>query len=67
MAEKEKRFIKVHTESGGFSGPSTAILVDKKTGVNYLFAASGYAGGLTVLLNRDGTPVITPVPSDYKE
>ena len=67
MAEKEKRFIKVHAEGGGFSGPSTTILVDKKTGVNYLFAQSGYGGGLTVLLNRDGTPVITPVPSSYEE
>ena len=68
MAEKkEKRFIKVYTEGGGFSGPSTAILVDKKTGVNYLFAQAGYGAGLTVLLNRDGTPVVTPVPSSYEE
>ena len=45
MAEKkEKRFIKVYTEGGGFSGPSTAVLVDKKTGVNYLFAQAGYGG-----------------------
>jgi hypothetical protein len=35
--------------------------------VNYLFSASGYAGGLTPLLNRDGTPVITPVPLPYEE
>ena len=41
---------------------SVQILVDKETGVNYLFTTSGYAGGLTVLLNRDGTPVITPIP-----
>ena len=38
------------------------IWVDKETGVNYLFQANGYAGGLTPLLNRDGTPVITTVP-----
>ena len=38
------------------------IIVDKLTGVNYLFVQSGYAGGLTVLLNRDGTPVISPLP-----
>ena len=37
------------------------ILVDKQTGVNYLFVASGYAGGLTPLLDRDGKPVISPV------
>lgn len=37
------------------------IWVDKETGVNYLFCASGSAGGLTPLLNRDGTPVISPI------
>ena len=42
-------------------------MVDKRTGVNYLFVQSGYAGGLTVLLNRDGTPVVTPIPYTYEE
>ena len=37
------------------------ILVDKETGVNYLFRASGYAGGLTPLLDREGKPVVSPV------
>lgn len=60
MAKKEERFIKVHSENLG----SEMIFVDKVTGVNYLFVSSGYAGGLTVLLNRDGTPVVTPVPRD---
>ncbi len=63
----KKRFIKVYTQGGGFSGPSTCILVDKETGVNYLYASSGYGGGLTVLLNKDGTPVVTPVPNKYDE
>ena len=40
---------------------SMEIWVDKKTGVNYLFHHSGHAGGLTVLLDKDGKPVITPV------
>ena len=63
MAKKEERFIKVHSENLG----SEVILVDKQTGVNYLFVQSGYAGGLTPLLNRDGTPVITPIPSQYQD
>ena len=63
MPKKEERFIKIHAENLG----SEVILVDKKTGVNYLFVQSGYAGGLTPLLNRDGTPVITPVPNHYDE
>ena len=54
---KEKRFIKTYSQGAG----STVILVDKETGVNYLFHASGYAGGLTVLLDRDGKPIITPI------
>ena len=45
----------------------TEIWVDKQTGVNYLFHASGYSGGMTPLLNRDGTPVVTPVPVKYEE
>ena len=58
MAKKDKRFVEVYSEDG-FA--STKILVDKQTGVNYLFHASGYAGGLTPLLKADGTPVITSV------
>lgn len=59
MSKKEERFVNIYSQ-GTLS--SVQILVDKETGVNYLFTTSGYAGGLTVLLNRDGTPVITPIP-----
>ena len=61
MAKKEERFVQVYSENFG----SQVILVDKVTGVNYLFVQSGYAGGLTPLLNRDGTPVVTTIPPDY--
>lgn len=54
---KEKRFEKIYSQDLG----SVSILVDKETGINYLFCQSGYAGGLTPLLDRDGKPVITPV------
>ena len=60
----EKRFVKIY-DDGAFG--SNEIWVDKETGVNYLFHASGYAGGLTPLLNRDGTPVITIVVNKYDE
>ena len=56
---KEQRFVKVY-DDGAFG--SNEIWVDTQTGVNYLYHSSGYGGGLTVLLNRDGTPVVTPVP-----
>jgi len=62
MAKKEERFIRIHSENFD----SELILVDKKTGVNYLFVSRGYAGGLTPLLNPDGTPVVTPV-SQYRD
>ena len=37
------------------------IWVDRETGVNYVFHASGYAGGMTPLLDRDGKTVVSPV------
>ena len=53
----EKRFEKVYSQSMG----SMEIWVDKETGVNYVYHNSGYSGGMTVLLDKDGKPVITPV------
>ena len=67
MKDKENRFVKVYSQSGGFSGNHMSIYVDRQTGVNYLFSSSGYAGGMTPLLNRDGTPVITAIPRDDEE
>jgi len=55
--KKSDRFEKVYSQ-GKLSG--VEILVDKETGVNYLFAFSGYAGGLTVLLDSSGKPVVSP-------
>ena len=43
---------------------TVSVIVDRKTGVNYIFAKSGYAGGLTVLLDKDGKPVVTDVKDD---
>ena len=56
MANKEKRFENVYKQG---AAPSIQILVDKETGVNYLYVQSGYSGGLTVLLDENGKPVIT--------
>ncbi len=53
----EKRFERVYSQDMR----STEIWVDKETGVNYLYHQSGYGGGLTVLLDKDGKPVITDV------
>lgn len=59
MAKKDKRFI-IKKESGSYP-LTTYVLVDKKTGVNYLYAAGGYSGGLTVLVDALGNPIVTPV------
>ena len=59
MEKDKKRFVRIYTQ-GALS--TTEIWVDTQTGVNYLFQASGYAGGLTPLLDRDGKPIISPLP-----
>lgn len=53
-----KRFVKTYSQ-----GQLTVmeIWVDRETGVNYIYHAAGYSGGLTVLLDREGKPVITPI------
>ncbi len=53
---KEERFEKIYSQ-GALT--TTEIWVDKETGVNYLYHAGGYSGGLTPLLDRDGKPVIS--------
>ena len=54
----EKRFEKVYSQG---AIDVMEIWVDKETGVNYLYHFSGYTGGLTPLLDRDGKPVISTV------
>ena len=49
---------------GSFEGEDDEIWIDKETGVNYLYHSSGYAGGLTVLLDKDGKPVVTPIEEE---
>ena len=55
----DNRFEKVYSQST-LSG-ATQIWVDKETGVNYIYHSSGYGGGLTPLLDREGKPVVTPI------
>lgn len=64
MAQKEDRFIKTVVDNGGFSDNYMAIYVDRKTGVNYLFTQNGYAGGMCVLVDREGKPIVTTVTEE---
>ncbi|MBR6716911.1 MAG: xylan 1,4-beta-xylosidase [Oscillospiraceae bacterium] len=58
---KNPRFVEIYSQK--MSG-RIKVLVDMATGVNYMFCAedNGFtsASGLTVMLNADGTPVVTP-------
>ena len=66
MARQEDRFIKTYSQGGAFK-TAIQIWVDKQTGVNYIYAPSGYGVAMTPLLNRDGTPVVTPIANQYQE
>lgn len=55
---KNDRFEKIYSQG---TMNVMEIWVDRETGVNYVFHASGYAGRMTPLLDRDGKPVVSPV------
>lgn len=58
----EKRFIESYVH--GLSN-TQRILVDTETGVNYLLASSSSTPGcgLTVLVDKEGKPIVTPIDS----
>ena len=60
---KQNRFEIVYKEDNALVKGLKMILVDKETGVNYLMASHNKANGtgLTVLVDPDGKPVVTPV------
>ena len=65
MKQHGQRFIKTHMQQHGLAN-RTYILVDRETGVNYLLtgflASSGVScTGMTVLVDTDGKPIITPI------
>lgn len=52
------RFV-IETRQGNDFSMSYKVIVDRETGVNYLFVNYGYSGGLTPLLDSEGKPVVT--------
>mgnify|MGYP007003830021 CR=1 FL=1 len=56
----KERFEKVYSQG---TLNAMEIWVDKETGVNYLLGSHGKqtGTGLTVLVDQDGKPVVTPV------
>lgn len=60
MSKTENRFEVIYKEGSQLKDSGVRqILVDKETGVNYLLWSTGYAGGITPLLDSDGNVVIT--------
>ena len=56
----KERFVEVYNQ--GIVNVAR-IIVDTETGVNYLLGSHNKANGtgLTVLVDRDGKPIVTPV------
>lgn len=52
----DNRFLVVTDNIEGTGG--NEIFADRETGVMYFYHQSGYAGGLTVMLDKDGKPLI---------
>ena len=56
----DKRFEVTVTEGSQLADSGLMqVIVDKETGVNYLFIKAGYGAGVTPLLDADGKVVIT--------
>ncbi len=64
MGKSDERFVLKEKSGGLLSSHVSQVIVDKETGVNYLFVTSGYAGGLTPLLDATGKPIVTPIYND---
>lgn len=56
MEKKKDRFVKIYSQG---KMQVIEVWVDKETGVNYLYREAGYSGGLTVLLDKDGKPIVS--------
>ena len=58
MNKTTKRFEFQEPEKGTIL-TDALIIIDKKTGVNYLIVRSCYGAGLTPLIDADGKPIVT--------
>lgn len=60
--DKQEHFITKLVEGIALSETGyRLVMVDRETGVNYLYVHAGYSGGLTVMVDADGKPIVTPV------
>lgn len=55
---EEGRLDVVQKDDLGPFGEYSKIIVDRKTGVMYLFVKDGYGGGLSIMVDKDGYPLL---------
>ena len=55
---KNKRFVITDAQGSGLLN-FFQIVVDTKTGVNYLVCKTGYGSGITPLLDANGNSIVT--------
>ncbi len=56
MRNDNDRFVRIYKQG---AVRTFDILVDKETGVNYLFTSNGSVGGITPLLDKNGYVIVT--------
>lgn len=61
----KKRFVEVYSQG---TTNVQKIIIDTETGVNYLLASSSLTVGcgMTVLVDTEGKPIVTPIDSVSK-
>ena len=65
MAKKnDDRFIFHYFQPGGLTKEKVQIIVDRVTGVQYVWTAGYQCAGLTVLLGADGKPLLYQPPTE---
>ena len=55
--KKSDKFKIIHEERDGWN-TELMVLVEKGTGVQYLFCNKGYGGGMSVMVDKDGKPLL---------
>lgn len=60
MGKSTDRFIVKHKEGAQLMESGLMqVIVDAETGVNYLLVKSGTTGGITVLVDAEGKPIVS--------
>lgn len=60
MGKSADRFIVKEKEGAQLTDSGLMqVIVDRETGVNYLLVKSGTTGGITVLVDADGKPIVS--------